>query len=444
MYTEHANFWIDEKVGSKTFMFWGAVCLEGYSGDVTYEACVTSGNIELGGCRSNTCTHPPSGNGYNTISAGGNITGDNFAPSGVVCAGGHVGMVVYTVCEADDVDYILSGCEAIWDGLCGAGTYTPWIELQGNATCLPCPPGKYSYEIAIVCTECSEGQYSSRYQSMYCENCGRGLFLNVTGSNEYSDCISCDAGQYSALMKADQCTECAVGKYVEAQGMPHCIDCFQGKYTDQKGSDEHTDCLDCPSGRYVIATGSDDLDDCIRCNAGFYLAATGSDNPSDCISCHEGQYVREIGSAECTPCAAGKHSIDQGSHQESSCISCGAGTFAPPGSTYCDICPIGRYAQTQDSAECILCDAGSYTATYRMETFGRRRRRATTFVSSYGSNNCVACDMGKFTPANDDCISCHKGKYSDTLGSTECTDCPTGRYNRFQGSDSESFCAREC
>ena len=55
------------------------------------------------------CTHP-STTGYNFNNAGGTLTRSSFSPSGVICASGYAGSVLYSVCGTAGSAYSVSGC----------------------------------------------------------------------------------------------------------------------------------------------------------------------------------------------------------------------------------------------------------------------------------------------------------------------------------------------
>ena len=69
----------------------------------------------------------------------------------------------------------------------------------------------------------------------------------------------------------------------------------------------------------------------------------------------------------------------------------------------CDVCPTGRYRETNVQHTCKYCPAGTY--------------------NSYDNTaaNTVHHD------AHTDCKVCLSGKYRDTNGASSCADCPLGR-----------------
>ena len=82
----------------------------------------------MGHCEA-TCT-VPSTTGYAVGAAGGTLTIDGFAPSGVTCAGGYTGTVSYTVCGSAGTAYSLSGCKARQSIIASSasGCIISWLE----------------------------------------------------------------------------------------------------------------------------------------------------------------------------------------------------------------------------------------------------------------------------------------------------------------------------
>ena len=75
-------------------------------------------------------------------------------------------------------------------------------------------------------------------------------------------------------------------------------DCIAGKYVEITGSDEETDCVLCGLGKYSTVVGSFSHADCTDCVAGTYIDVTGSDEPTDCIACGAGRYRLTPGADE--------------------------------------------------------------------------------------------------------------------------------------------------
>eukprot|EP01043_Picozoa_sp_COSAG02_P042273 COSAG02_NODE_3581_length_6531_cov_11.484764_2_plen_1709_part_00 len=275
-----------------------------------------------------------------------------------------------------------------------------------------------------------------------------GKYIDVTGSDDVSDCIDCVAGKYIDVVGSDEagdCIDCVVGKYSDVTGSDDasdCIDCVAGKYIDVAGSDEAGDCIDCVAGKYIDVVGSDEAGDCIDCVAGTYADTVGNDDASDCIVCVAGKYVTTSGSDEsgdCIDCVVGKYIDVAGSDEAGDCIDCVAGTYADTVGnddvSDCIDCVAGKYVTTSGSDEagdCIDCVAGKYIDV----------------VGSDEAGDCIDCVVGKYidvTGSDDvsDCIDCVAGKYIDVVGSDEagdCIDCVVGKYNDVTGSDDASDC----
>ena len=81
-----------------------------FVGTVTY-TCGEDGTFATNdSCTAAWCTTPTAADGYDTSGESGPLAIGDFQPSGVTCAPGLTGPVVYDVCSANGLGYSLSGC----------------------------------------------------------------------------------------------------------------------------------------------------------------------------------------------------------------------------------------------------------------------------------------------------------------------------------------------
>ena len=240
------------------------------------------------------------------------------------------------------------------------------------------------------------------------------MFLNASGSDEASDCISCSSGQYAdpGSDQTSDCIECYFGTYSYLGSA--CTDCPRGQYLPQRGSDHLDDCIDCFAGKYVDFTGAVEFADCIDCVAGKYTDVTGSDEAGDCINCPAGTYASVIIAAtRCTGCKPGLFSVVSGSYDVASCIMCGIGRYVETeGSNElsdCALCKEGRYGDEVGQVECKICGLGDY-------------------MPRQGGLACLRCCDGKSALENrTECLACSPGNISD--GRT-CRPCRENNFTR--------------
>lgn len=67
---------------------------------------------------------------------------------------------------------------------------------------------------------------------------------------------------------------------------------------------------------------------------------------------------------------------------------------------------------------------------------------AGKYSSTLGSTNCSICEVGKYSVSGGsiDCKVCDAGKYSYTPGMTVCMTCPSGKYSTTSGASSQETC----
>ena len=371
-----------------------------------------------------------------------------------------------------------SECKECFDGQIGI------IEgAVSNSSCLECAAGKFK-ENLDTCTQCQDG-WVSQEKSSECQMCDLGKW-----ARDKKECISCPKGKYGSdlnIIKESECKTCMIGKYNPKQGMTiesDCLECPEGKIGIVTEAKTNKSCINCKAGKFkegldrceicpsgwISGEKSDlcqicpegtksDLSrfSCTNCSQGMYNDFPGLTFEDLCKRCPEGKYSIEEGVYQidkCKDCPIGKFNLDSGlisselckdcpigKYRDISissgqnCQNCLKGRFSYLGSSFCYICPPGKYS-TDDSLEyCLDCPKGKYNKE----------------DGKHLIEICINCVKGKWNNKESSvntsyCISCDKGKYSDILGAISidtCLDCEAGKYNDILAASSINFC-REC
>ena len=320
--------------------------------------------------------------------------------------------------------------------------------------CLQCPPGSFldsTHNAQVGCTDCTIASNLIQY-------CPKGsstplqcpLNSAVIRDYAYSDTqCACNFGYYND----------------DSGGSRSCIACPAGKYSDEvKENKPDTDCKDCGIGKYSTATAAVDSATCLNCHAdidsftGNIVASTsasGSDQFSDCFclkgfvgtlntygdscaACAMGKYQELDDKTSCDDCIAGKYNSNTGSSTVNDCLDCAGNTHtAQAGSDNADDCHCNagfKYTDNSANAQqtCVQCDAGKYT-------------------ENLGESSCDDCGKGKFSTligqnTETDCQNCVAGKFNNELGRTDCDECPgddgvtPGTYQGLSGETSCTSC----
>jgi ELWxxDGT repeat protein len=405
---------------------------------------ISAQSCPAGSYGSTSCTSCPTG-----IYTTGSATGSISVSACTICAPGYAGTVT------DSGTSSASGCS-----ICSAGSYS----AAGASTCYSCNMGSYSSTGASMCTPCPLGFYTTGFGSTSVSQCsvcaqgyaGTGLSLSHP-SSEYAllGCTICPPGKYS-WNNAALCTSCPVGIYTADSGSVSvgfcsicapgyagiiyyaattratgCSICAAGSYAPAGPSGE-TSCATCPAGTFSSAAGSPV---CESCPVGSY-SSTGA---TSCSLCPTGIYTTNSATestsiSACTICAPGYAGTvtNSGTLNAAGCSICPPGSYASAGSTSCTSCPTGVYTTGSSSGNtsivaCTICAPGFAG----LITFP-----GTLFVS--GCSRCVA---GSYSPAGAiSCTTCHSGSYSNS-GATSCTLCPSGIYTTGSATGSISVSA---
>ncbi|KAJ1451362.1 hypothetical protein M885DRAFT_468528 [Pelagophyceae sp. CCMP2097] len=244
---------------------------------------------------------------------------------------------------------------------CGVGKYDPGIFFS----CAWCAAGRYSTNDIEDCLLCNPGSHAPRTGSGHCAGCPAGRYENRYGSQ---GCLPCSPGKSSfeptPLMGAIACSNCASGKYAASSAQPTCGSCSPGKFAT--ADSPSLSCEDCRRGKFASGYGASV---CQLCAAGSVSKNSGM---SECELCQAGTFSEPgyglscpscptgkssaVGAASCTACSAGKYAGFGGMPQ---CLACPAGMTSVYGASSCTSCTAGRFASSGDSS-CTSCGVGNW------------------------------------------------------------------------------------
>lgn len=334
---------------------------------------------------------------------------------------------------------------------CPSGRINSASGSVDNSTCKKCQKGNYRTSSMLKCTECPDGSISSdksdlcelcpfgKYSNngIFCIECDDGYYANNNGS---SFCNKCSNGQISNLLKS-VCIDCSPGFY--ENNNINCIKCDNNMYSSNYGSQT---CSNCPIGRIVINNTNcisckigfytDDNLECKKCQSGTY---SDSDDSSKCNVCPNG-YISSSNNDNCIPCPKGKYSFGINPEDHIVCIDCSIGKFsgalAGNSPTVCINCPSGKWSSIlslNNSLGCNECLPGLFSdiegATNSYTCKSCLEGRYNKYYGAKKETDCIQVGLGTYSKtAAVNYIQCPKGKYSSTLGSSDCLDCPLGKY----------------
>ena len=340
---------------------------------------------------------------------------------------------------------------------CEAGRY---VMSPGRDECKICDMGRYQDQTAqLTCKKCAKGQYSGPVVSISgidlmagkigCDACPAGYEMSTTGGSACLECVpgryfdgkngsaarggeqptpgshcsSCAPGQYTPVPMSSRCFLCDSGQFIENWGKSECKYCEKGQHQDQEGQES---CKECLAGFFFDGQTQSSLPTkfCNKCVVGKSSKA----GKSECKNCEKGQHQDQEGQESCKECLAGF--FFDGQTRSAFCNECVAGKSSKAGSSVCDLCALGRYANEKGSEFCKSCAPG----------FFRDETRRTPSVcdacpAGYFSEKgaaitiCSACDAGMFQEQTQQsaCVSCPAGTFQDEKRATAvCKICPTG------------------
>jgi hypothetical protein len=367
-----------------------------------------------------------------------------------------------------------SAAGAATPAACLPGTYNPQTAQE---TCTLCPAGYTCLSSAMTAlVDCPRGQYclkgnTTNFQPVpcplgtfsvnlnlqteaACTDCTPGEFCGLAGQTTTSG--PCAAGYFCASKSASstpadgatagRCPQghfCGVGTHTPTA-------CLAGTMNTNFGSSTIAACADCAGGSYCATNGLAAVTG--PCDAGFYcirgavVAAVSPDGATGGI-CPVG-FACPVGSSAPVACIAGTYSNVQGATACLTCeggyfcaggtnkVDCPAGAYCPPGSTNANLlCPAGTFSAStrlDDVTDCTSCTAGFYCAGTGMIAVGPAC--PAKFYCPLGASAPLGpCPMGRYCPAGDASspIACPPGTYGATidLGAlASCIDAPAGKY----------------
>ncbi|WAR11139.1 hypothetical protein MAR_036215 [Mya arenaria] len=294
-------------------------------------------------------------------------------------------------------------------GPCYPGFYCP----EGSAKKIKCDPGTYCQTATLSAPtgNCSAGYYCTLEASSFMPTdnttgnicpmghscpegsstptvCETGYFLNVTGSDDNSDCIIC-----------------TVGKYCPGTGNPEPAGtCDPGYYCPIGQNDSAPADYNCPAGHYCPG----DTDDPIQCENGYYQTLT---TQTTCDICHAGYYCDNTANiAFATPHLHVWRGItvqpEQGSTMNSHVLK-----------EHSTISQVGL----EQESDCTLCLGGYACPVTGMTQMLDIHKCAAGYFCQQGANTTTP-DQGS------DANICPDGKYCP-LGTTDPISCPMGTYS---------------
>ena len=313
--------------------------------------------------------------------------------------------------------------------LCAAG-HVPKLSVAG---CDPCTAGKYAERGANSCSNCAAGKDSSAgaYAQSQCSNCAAGKY-NPTAGNACQDCAAGKDSTGGAYAQS-QCSNCAAGKYNPTAGNA-CQDCGTGKFLAAGVNIAASNCTDCTAGKYNDVAAAASCQNCdpdsTSTGASYtgYQDATGQTSCKACSIISSGYYVTTAnkcsaaadrsqtqcgtaGSGACsgtyTACSNGSP-ITGGGADESCSGGSGGSDGSSGSSSWTCTCTNGQ-AGTGSSSGCTTC---------------------TRCNAGYGSTTCQQCAAGKFADGTSiaACSDCTAGKYQNLQGQSSCKNCGTGKF----------------
>ena len=269
---------------------------------------------------------------------------------------------------------------------CQVGTYA---DSKGFASCLSCPPGKYTaINASTSCTQCTGTTIAANAGEFKCTLCPSDHYP----SNGSIACIPIPFGvyyvdengeptQYQNSTKVEykciagnkcrsgRMIKCPAGRYADS-GALRCDVCLAGTYTNSSSSPT---CHMCPVGSISNSSGQTS---CHRCDNGTY----SSRERTLCLSIVPGTYfvkskqykgvgIEDLAVQQQNQCPSGSWCSGGKAND------CDVGTFSTKGATQCTKCPPGRFVNHTTASECVECSTNTFSVT--------------------GATSCTMCSSGK-------------------------------------------------
>lgn len=293
-------------------------------------------------------------------------------------------------------------------GNCTACSDTEYKDTIGSGACLACKDNSISAcKHSADCCACKAGYYGGVGQQ--CTICPADTYSNVNGASACTPCpanTSSPAGSSSVYQcecipghvgfLGDACEACVAGTY--KQNSYSCAQCPANTYSTEVAAVSVATCKACPRNSTSVA-GSGSIAGCY-CVAGYRQTAAHD----ACIACDPGYYDDATKRYECSLCAGGRYSASVAASGIEACQECAAGTWSPPGSPSCEICPALSHSNSESSS---ITDC--------------------------------KCNAGATGADGETCTSCAAGKYKEASGSAACEECPASSHS-LSGSDDDTDC----
>lgn len=310
---------------------------------------------------------------------------------------------------------------------CVSGKYTNDLR-----ECQSCPVNTYSDDGSTQIDDClcNAGYFG---QPSACAECPAGHYKSNLGSEAALGlpCLNCLIGTYQPQTASSSCLSCPLSKYAHEAGATVCTDCEAGKTTLSTGSNDISECISCDAG-YGFVEGSG----CQQCTAGTYSTNVYNGCSTDSVQCllfsiipccHHQMYI-------CLQCLAGENSLPG-----TSTCTCDVGyswTLMPTGAYGCIACEVGKFKGTIGTVACETCVSGTFSSlaatTCQTCAASFPNNIAHSWYTSSGSStqdDCVAiCGLGFGNDNNgQECHECLANTSSATIDTNPCQPCPENR-----------------
>jgi len=401
-------------------------------------------------------------------------TGKDDAPK-ISCSGGHYSGSGSTSCTSCTPGKMLVNSETQHENeaceSCKDGQYGPW-----GSFCHNCTAGKYLVDAkkgeTDACRVCESSKYSAAAASS-CASCPDGKYIragNEFHHDDLSDCIVCPEHR---VLEDNHCkVKCGLGEGTQTGNNTNTSTPAPGLFfTAETSSVKIARNPPYPypifkddgwvRGRIEVKPSEnkdwgtissfewDDTDALVACRqlageTGIYrvLDASALDKLETKAVSEKGSGKQWWSNFKCDGSEIALKScyytdvIWQPDHQKDIGIACKLAEYSS-----CEVCPAGRFSDTEGSEFCVLCPSGRYSASEGAKSAADCKACGRGEGSNAGDSACAICESGKY--ANTSCVDCPPGRYSNTAGSTSsdaCLPCRDGTGIDFPGASAESAC----
>ena len=277
------------------------------------------------------------------------------------------------------------------------------------------PSGRYRMPGSPLTTVCPTGYMCALGIK---SPCGNGTFSPTEGQ---MICTQCPSGRWTNLTSTNACDECPAG-FACGDGTAKPIACDTNGTTYCPPRTHGTRGYVTPRGRF----SSTFRNEAIMCEPG-YECHRGITHP-----CLPGRFANEMGSTKCDECEAGTYAD---ANAMTACVRCKVGHSCPPGANFSRLCP-------QDTN--VYCP--NQTAYPVPTPFGFFRLPDRAHVEQCEGG--FACSDGVRTPCTGavldiNGISLVAGTHAPSSGSHHCKTCSPGRYTLFANATMCYMCPEE-